>query len=331
MKEKKNPEISVIIPVYQSVLYLETLFESLKNQTFRNFEVIVVDDGSDDGSEILCDRWSSEDSRFITIHKPNGGVSSARNTGIENAVSEYICFIDSDDWIDENYLQTFMEYSGEYDLMVSGFCRENDSETVKYLPDEDQLFFDKRFAGKIEKLCNMHLLFGPCMKLYKREIIMKHNIRFQKGISYGEDLLYNLDYFQYTEKIKVLPFASYHYRETIGSLSLKFRKNAFENEYLQWKNIKNLFFKKEMLKEMHVYLNERLFWCACDNISNYSDLKKELNVYERFRHLKKILGCKDLRLKDNDIHSYPVAGWLKKSIIKPYPVFLWVMMEIKNI
>ena len=113
MKEKKNPEISVIIPVYQSVLYLETLFESLKNQTFRNFEVIVVDDGSDDGSEILCDRWSSEDSRFITIHKPNGGVSSARNTGIENAVSEYICFIDSDDWIDENYIQTFMEYSGE--------------------------------------------------------------------------------------------------------------------------------------------------------------------------------------------------------------------------
>ena len=105
----QSPLISIIIPVYNVKKYLLRCIRSILKQKYRNFEVILVDDGSDDGSGLLCDKLKTRDSRIRVIHKENGGMSSARNVGIEFARGEYITFVDSDDYISDRYLETLVE------------------------------------------------------------------------------------------------------------------------------------------------------------------------------------------------------------------------------
>ena len=101
----KDSLISIVIPIYNAVKYLEECLNSIKNQTYKNFEVIMVNDGSKDDSETICKRFSEDDTRFRYFKKENGGVSSARNLGLDNVEGDYITFIDADDWIDENHLE----------------------------------------------------------------------------------------------------------------------------------------------------------------------------------------------------------------------------------
>lgn len=100
--------ISIIIPVYNVKLYLDNCIQSVIQQSYTDFECILVDDGSTDGSSEICDQWAEKDNRIIIVHQPNGGVSSARNKGLEQAKGEYICFIDSDDWVDVDYLSAMI-------------------------------------------------------------------------------------------------------------------------------------------------------------------------------------------------------------------------------
>lgn len=101
----KDSLISIVIPIYNAEKYLEECLNSIKNQTYKNFEVIMVNDGSKDDSETICKRFSEDDTRFRYLKKENGGVSSARNLGLDNVEGDYITFIDADDWIDENHLE----------------------------------------------------------------------------------------------------------------------------------------------------------------------------------------------------------------------------------
>lgn len=104
-----SPKISIIVPVYNVEQYLENCINSVLNQSFRNFQLILVDDGSKDSSGEICDRFVQKDSRVKVIHKSNAGVSAARNAGIDIATGQFICFIDSDDWIESEYLQKIVD------------------------------------------------------------------------------------------------------------------------------------------------------------------------------------------------------------------------------
>ena len=121
--------ISIVIPVYNSAKYLNDCIESIRRQKYNDWECILIDDGSSDGSSRICDEWAEVDKRFKAFHQPNSGVSTARNNGIKYVSGEYITFIDSDDWIDDNYLSTLIANGGECDLIVSGIvdCYEGDN------------------------------------------------------------------------------------------------------------------------------------------------------------------------------------------------------------
>ena len=108
--------ISIIIPVYNVSQYLNECIQSVVNQSYKDFECILIDDGSSDGSEIICDQWEQKDSRIKVIHQPNQGVSKARNRGIAEVQGEYITFIDSDDWIDSNYLNALLQPIEKYNV-----------------------------------------------------------------------------------------------------------------------------------------------------------------------------------------------------------------------
>ena len=116
-----NPKISVIVPVYNAEKYLQRCIDSILNQTFPNFELLLIDDGSKDQSGEICDEYAKKDSRVKVFHKENGGVSSARNVGIDNAVGEYICFCDSDDWVEKTWLLSFFERMCDNDMLITSF------------------------------------------------------------------------------------------------------------------------------------------------------------------------------------------------------------------
>lgn len=168
--------ISVIIPVYNVELYLNRCIESVLSQTFTDFELILVDDGSPDNSPKMCDEIAQKDSRVVVVHKKNGGLSSARNAGLDIAKGEYVFFIDSDDWLsDKNVLEKFYNVATKYNSdFIYGLLNSSDGQKVNNIR-----FVSKFSDEKLVLLSNPHF-FSAWNKLFKRELI--NNFRFTEGI-----------------------------------------------------------------------------------------------------------------------------------------------------
>jgi len=206
--------ISVIIPIYNSGKDLERLLKSLKNQSFSDYEVIMIDDGSCDNSAEICENFLQEDNRFKYFYQDNGGVSVARNNGMKKAKGEFITFLDADDEIDSNYLDVLFERS-DADIVVCDVVVEADGKERRNFIDEE-LNLNKDEA--IDLLLKREVInSGPCAKLFKREIIGE--IEFPLMKTY-EDILFVLDVFSKASFVKVTPETRYHYIEnTQGAMS----------------------------------------------------------------------------------------------------------------
>lgn len=188
--------ISIIIPIYNAEKYLNKCIDSIIMQTYKNLEIILVNDGSTDTSGTICDNYAATDNRIKVHHKPNGGVSSARNAGIDAAQGEFIAFVDSDDYIDsdmyERLHRRITETNG--DICICGVRQISHKETVLInVPNEHEMDIEKF----IENFCNdpynyFFYIASPYSKLYKRDKI--NNNRFPNHISYAEDLWFNADY-----------------------------------------------------------------------------------------------------------------------------------------
>lgn len=263
--------ISIIIPVYNVSQYLNECIKSVVNQSYKDFECILIDDGSSDGSEIICDQWTQHDNRIRVIHQPNQGVSKARNKGIAEAQGEYIAFIDSDDWIDSNYLNTLLRPIEEsnVDLVVCGLQQHYSNETFKnYSYKTGIIHIERQDTKAFTDINKKFLLFGPVIKLYKRTIIQTHNIHFPPEYTYGEDLLFNYNYLEYVKAIYIIDQCLYHYRIIgNGTLSSIKRINQFEIDYAQWNILKDFFYRKNLWNDYSTsYLYHRLWWCMYDTI-----------------------------------------------------------------
>ena len=183
--------ISVIVPVYNSKETLERCVKSLLSQTLKDLEVILVDDGSSDGSGALCNGFSREDIRIRVIHKGNGGVSSARNAGIEAAKGEYLMFLDSDDYAEPDMAEKMLEGIGDDDIAICGFHHHYQGRDIVRIPDVPGQSGEENFLT----LYGHGFLNMPWNKLYRRELAGK----FDESLSLGEDLLFNLDYLRRTD------------------------------------------------------------------------------------------------------------------------------------
>lgn len=190
--------ISIIVPVYNCIHTLERCVHAICAQTMKDWELLLIDDGSTDGSSGLCDRLAVQDPRIRVFHKLNGGVSSARNLGMEQAVGEYVMFCDSDDWVEPDWCESMLREAQEHpdSLPVCNYYRSRVSgESVncaaacaalqKFIPKAD--FFS---------LNRQELLGIPWNKLYRRELLEETHIRFRPELSLGEDLIFVLDYLE---------------------------------------------------------------------------------------------------------------------------------------
>lgn len=207
-----KPLISIIIPVYNSDKTINRCVDSILSQTFNNWELLLIDDGSTDRSGELCDEYSAKDQRIKVFHKKNGGVSSARNLGLNNVKGEWITFCDSDDFVYPNWLKNYVDnISDGIDLICQAF------ESDKSLINE---FKDKRIFGMTYKGCiqdgvllldKNHILGYLWVKLFKRSIIDLHKLRFDTRFNYWEDQEFCFRYFSHIKNIVSMETIGYYY------------------------------------------------------------------------------------------------------------------------
>lgn len=205
------PTISVIVPVYKVEEYLPACIRSILRQTYRDFELILVDDGSPDRCGEICDEFAKLDERIRVIHQENGGVSKARNTGMDQAKGEWITFVDSDDLITPKYLEFFFNSSSEpqkFDISIQGLSFLKDHAVKKssyYVPTAE---------GSIQDILSDWLIAHWFVwgKLYKMNIIRESGIRFPEGITCGEDAIFYYQYLIHSKRIKCTSSPRYLYR-----------------------------------------------------------------------------------------------------------------------
>lgn len=218
--------IDIIIPVYNADKYLKRCVDSILMQTNPNWNMILIDDGSMDNSGNLCDFYAEKYSNITAIHKPNGGVSSARNAGIDNSSNEYIMFVDSDDWVQQDLLEKLLGKKSEADVIVGGY-------TVEGIPSIGSQMLPDRYLviGEIgevfPRMLETNLANSPVSKVYKRSII--GNQRFDETVALGEDFLFNLDYFRKCKTIEIVECDSYIYDCTnTESATKRFREKDID-------------------------------------------------------------------------------------------------------
>lgn len=210
--------VSIIIPVYNVEQYLNKCIASICSQTYENIEIILVDDGSTDNSGVICEEFAEKDRRIKVFHKQNGGVSSARNFGLEIAQGEYVLFVDSDDYIEENLIETCVENfrMKQVDMVIFNYVKETEEGIILRNSHFKSLKkYIKSSKKKIRFLTNNVLQYKsgwePWNRMFKMEIIKQHNLIFLKGVSFSEDLFFSLKYFLNSSKIEVIKESLYHY------------------------------------------------------------------------------------------------------------------------
>lgn len=206
------------------------MVDSVRCQTYLHWELILVDDGSKDNSFNICSELSASDSRIRTIHKENGGVSSARNLGLEHAGGEYIVFLDSDDYVMPDLLNDYLRWAENCDLVISGFSVIWNSKHIKegYPPSSlngneiYQTLFNPSFRDSI-------LLFGAIWnKFYSTEIIQKFQLKFDENTTTAEDFLFNLQYLKYCNTVTTIDTPNYVYIENPNSITHGGEKKIFD-------------------------------------------------------------------------------------------------------
>lgn len=210
--DKNVPKLSILVAIYNVERYVEKCIKSILEQSFADFEVILVDDGSTDKSGEICDKYAALDARIKVIHKENGGVASARRIGLENASGKYVTFFDGDDWAEPQYYEEIMEYlADDIDIGILPFCRDVFGQVfLGFAKHYSPLFFNQ--AEAIEEMFKWEYFNWSLVgKIYKKDLLCKVIYLFKYGIDIGEDLYANWQVFCRASKIVYISAPYYHY------------------------------------------------------------------------------------------------------------------------
>lgn len=237
------PKVSIVVPVYNVEKYLDRCMQSLMNQTLKDIEIILVDDGSPDNCPALCDDYARLDSRVKVVHKPNAGLGMACNSGLEAATGEYVAFCDSDDWVDKNMYQSLYDtaYGTNAQIVYSGLKRVDDNHNITgYLPHRKtteiykssevcNLMFDM-IASDPDKKYDRTIQVSAKVVLYNRKFLNDNNIRFVSERIYpSEDLIFNVSALLKADNVVVLPYFFYNYFVNQASISTTVKPLHFKN------------------------------------------------------------------------------------------------------
>ena len=283
-------KISIIIPIYNAEKYLEECLDSIKQQSYKNYEVIMINDGSTDRSESICRKFL-EDDRFQIVNQKNKGVAISRNVGLTMAKGEYILFVDSDDWLDNNMLNELINNAGDDELLCVGYY--NAYENHKLQVTNGKNIVIKQDLKK--SIMNDNNIIGGYLwnKLFDLNIIKQNNIKFDKDINYCEDLIFVLNYIRFINRIRYISKPLYFYRMRKTSIT----KQGCLNE----KNI-TILKALEILMKMNKDDEETVKKLEFEYLLYYYQLKKimksnEVVNYEILKKEKKIIKMQSTKKK----------------------------------
>lgn len=306
--------ISVIVPVYNAEKVVGRCIESVILQTYTDWELILVDDGSNDQSISVCEIYAHKESRIRIIHQENQGPSKARNTGINAAKGDYICFIDSDDYVSPNYLSDF-NLDKDVDFVVQGMelIYINERLNKKYIPLKTLVC---KLDKALEEASIYVLLYGPCCKAFKTSILRENNIVFPLNVHYGEDRIFVLKYMRYCyNNVKIISIANYYYmHENMASLTAK-RKKSIElaqSSLLQYRELKKLI-AKITINKYSLYYRKELMLDTYQSVYN-NILENKFKIWKSMSYIRQL--DKDLMQFIYKEKSLPRTFNLIKYLVK---------------
>lgn len=279
--------VSVIVPVYNVENYLERCVESILTQSYRNIEILLIDDGSKDSSGSICDELTCKDYRIRVFHKENGGLGSARNYGIDRAEGVYICFVDSDDEIDCGYVESLYTAlkKNDADLSICGYFYGTNKYITTYTPKNSTMAIDEALIEFAKGNAFFNFAWN---KLYKKEIVEQMSIRFSDRHC-AEDMYFNVFYYRNCNKIVTVDKAVYTYYVNLESLSNGRRPKFWEDMLL----IYDAMVETCKTKQLSVkYANTLLLVMFRNSVSNYCN--KRAYYKECKRYIENCIRAKDI-------------------------------------
>ncbi|MCD8292026.1 MAG: glycosyltransferase family 2 protein [Prevotella sp.] len=282
-----SPKVSIIVPVYNSGASLRKCIGSILEQSYTNFELLLIDDGSTDSSSILCEEFASLDDRIRTFHKDNGGVSSARNMGLENAVGEWVAFVDSDDWLQKDYLSNLMRCL-DYPFIVGGFKRfgeiVDESVPAGTYPVDIAQDLQKMWNASVSKFIFWYV-WG---KMFRHDLIRENGIAFQEKMKYNEDNCFILEYMSIIDSFLFVDRSEYMHLfegERYRKYNMDFStfKIHVEHQEKSFQKLENKTGHRYSLVRQNVH--RRFFDCFIFNLLNrptYSLYKMEIDSFKEY-------------------------------------------------
>lgn len=296
--------VSIIMPVYNAEQYLREGVESLINQTYKNIEIILVNDGSTDSSPKLCDEYAENDSRIRVFHKENGGTHTARNLGIEEAKGDFLMFIDPDDWFETDTVEQLVKaiIDDELDVVRFNYVREFIDHSAK---KPNTLLSEELMAGNdCKKICrravglikeelanpeNMNFLASVCFAAYRKSIILEKNIRFVniREIGTFSDGLFNINFLMWAERFRFIDKCFYHYRKyNTSSATSNYRQDFLNRQLIMFSKLEamvNLIDREDVYE---AYYN-RIALSTMEMCLNA--LKSNLSFAGKYKEMKAVL------------------------------------------
>lgn len=309
-----NSLISVVVPVYNVEKYLNKCIDSLVSQTYENLEIILIDDGSKDKSAKICDKWKDNDSRIKVIHKENGGLSEARNVGIDYAQGEYIAFIDSDDWVDKNFIKYLHEKLEKYnaDIAASTIIKTyKDYNEIQPINREKIRFTSEEALDTL--LSGRDFCAVAWNKLYKKNVI--GNIRFPIG-KIHEDEFFSYKVIANANTLVLVPEAIYYYRQRSGSIMQKWSTAHLDalEAFKERMDFMCKYYPKLYLKSKYSFLISIFF-----NVKELLDYDGALSIED----IDRVIDAKEnLKFKKNELTQLGI-----KNIV----LMLRVSLLIRNL
>ncbi len=342
----ENPKVSIIVPIYNVEKYLDRCMDSLLNQTLKDIEIIMVDDGSPDNCPQMCDEYAKKDSRVKVVHKKNAGLGFARNSGLDVVTGEYVAFVDSDDYVEVDayrILYTEAEKS-DADYVCCGYNRIKDGKCVwKYTGETSEKYDKFENAECLDVLMGMigidankprsrHFDFAVWHGIYRNQLIKEKSIRFHSERELiSEDIVFHTSFIPFCTKIKTIPDCLYNYCENPGTLTTKYKSGRFEailklHDYLM-REMENMgFLSRENMKK-------RLDYFLIDKVVSTISYEARFNKHNAIKEISKI--CNNIETQ-RSFHQYP-TGELegKKMLIRTlvrwkFASFLWLLFNLKN-
>jgi len=333
-KSTDKLKLSIIVPVYNVEKYLEKCLDSILGQTFRDFELIIVNDGSPDDSDRIIESYKKADNRIRVINKENGGLSSARNAGIEEAKGKYLAFIDSDDWIEKEMFQCMLKKgeAAKADIVFCDVRGEYEDGTVKTIYQQATYFPELIVVAENPRLF-LEVECFSCNKLIARKLFIDHAIRFPEGLLYEDVATFPRLFFKAKRLVRV-PKQLYHYIIRPGAITQVFSLKGLHylkvirlvEDFLKkeelWKNYKGIMYEFYLY---HVFYNLSIY---CAHIPDREDRQKAFS--ELYASLKsyKVNWRKVKGAKRNGISLWKQRSLAKRVYYRLFWDFPFILKEL---